>query len=756
MNDSPVNRVIGTATNKVPSVVKIFVASTEGVSYGCLENSKCKFLKGVPCDPVDIFKLARYIFPNKDPEPTEAGKTEVSDLKCLEYVVNLAGHRLNLDLKHHWDELCSRDTSFPEITSNGIIATQFDLKQEIGLYKKAKEKERYVTQMSGRGDQATTILETNLCPAQELSWNRVKMRTQDSEDTCEKNVESGVPIFKWPTNGPLPEMVDCWEKNGLSVLDGLNELIQKRKYEKERNTLLEVLKQIKRNFIHKKSRKKVDRFIKIVESHKEISLKKITFFVYWVQRILKNIQKRSKELNIRNFESHEESTNCIDNCHKSGKCPELIVKRRGDTNITSILLDTGAESNILDVDTMEQVLKVSRDEVSPLDYQLSLRGSTGLKLNAILGQVTICLSFLLETSQVQENFENHKWISSTITFLVADSTVQLKHIILGIPFMRKHRVSLHFAPRPKVSAVISDTPNGSMSRVHLKLKSNKVKLHLSRPVKIGDETAVFTMSNLAVENDYILSLKNDTALQLPSHIVFSGYLQNNGEESLSLQKNILLPVWTENECANVTLIAEVFQIPQTSEQKVHNSECFTNVVTSSTAGPGDSHDQGNRNESHRASQSTYNIIQDTDKAEIEKLNNLKYMCNLACLPLGDQQKILGSSNDINKNVHVIAVNEIETDSGSKEGPEIEKEVNLCKICNVFSNKCECSILCSVCNEMRSNKILCKCDRQHVKLLATKIGKSMTGGLEEQNDQVNYIPNSEQVGFLMSSTVIWIR
>ena len=71
-------------------------------------------------------------------------------------------------------------------------------------------------------------------------------------------------------------------------------------------------------------------------------------------------------MNIRNFESREESTNCMDNCHKSGKCPELIVKRRGDTKITSILLDTGAETNILDVDTMEQVLKVSRDEVSPL------------------------------------------------------------------------------------------------------------------------------------------------------------------------------------------------------------------------------------------------------------------------------------------------------------------------------------------------------------------------------------------------------
>ena len=171
-----VNRVIGTATKRVPSVVKIFGTSTEGVSYGCLNNSNYKFLNGEQCDPVEIFKLARYVFPNKDPNPTEAGETEVSDLRCLEYVVNMAGHRLNLELKQHWDELCTRDTSFPEITSNGILATQFDLKQEIGMYKKAKEKERYVTQIS-QGDQATTILETNLSPAQELTWSRVKKQT---------------------------------------------------------------------------------------------------------------------------------------------------------------------------------------------------------------------------------------------------------------------------------------------------------------------------------------------------------------------------------------------------------------------------------------------------------------------------------------------------------------------------------------------------------------------------------------------------
>ena len=123
-------------------------------------------------------------------------------------------------------------------------------------------------------------------------------------------------------------------------------------------------------------------------------------------------------------------------------------KTERGTKIFSILMDTGAETNILGVDILEQVLKVSRENISPLGYELSLRGTTGLKSNAILGQITVCLAFLLEHSQRNEEFNQHKWVSSTVTFLVADSTINLKHVIVGIPFMRKHYVSLHFNPRP--------------------------------------------------------------------------------------------------------------------------------------------------------------------------------------------------------------------------------------------------------------------------------------------------------------------
>ena len=319
-----------------------------------------------------------------------------------------------------------------------------------------------------------------------------------------------------------------------------------------------ILRQIKNNFTHKKSRKRVNKFKKLVSTHKDISLKRSVYFIYWFYRIFKNVQGRPREFNISNFESNEINTNCEDKGHQIGKCPELIIKREGASKITYILMDTGAESNILGVEALEQVLKVSREEITPLSYQLSLRGTTGLKYNAILGRVTVCLSFLLEASQKNEEFDQHKWVSSKVTFPVADSSVNLRHIILGIPFMRMHCIALHFNPRPKVSAMFSVAPHGRRSRVNLKLNSDTVKLHLSKPIKIGDETASFSMTNLAVEDDFVLLLKNETNLQLPSHIVFNGFLKSDGEESLLLNKTSELPVWTETECNKVTLLAEVF------------------------------------------------------------------------------------------------------------------------------------------------------------------------------------------------------
>ena len=127
------------------------------------------------------------------------------------------------------------------------------------------------------------------------------------------------------------------------------------------------------------------------------------------------------------------------------------MKRVGTTQLATVLIDTGAEDNILSLESLEHVFQVSKEAIRPLGFNLSLRGSTGLRNNAILGKVTVELFFLLEASKQKSEFDQHHWISSKIDFLVADNSVSLKNIIIGIPFMRKLLMSLHSLPRPKLS-----------------------------------------------------------------------------------------------------------------------------------------------------------------------------------------------------------------------------------------------------------------------------------------------------------------
>ena len=146
------------------------------------------------CDPVSIFKLARFIFPKQDPSPTEAGLKEISDFQSLEYLINVAGHRLTWDLKQEWDSLCNRDTAYPEITSSGVLSTQYDFKQEINAFKRSKAKEQYIVQKTEQDGRANTIFNTNVSPSLEKC-------ARNSVDAG-RILASDVPIFNWPTSGP--------------------------------------------------------------------------------------------------------------------------------------------------------------------------------------------------------------------------------------------------------------------------------------------------------------------------------------------------------------------------------------------------------------------------------------------------------------------------------------------------------------------------------------------------------------------------
>ena len=132
-------------------------------------------------------------------------------------------------------------------------------------------------------------------------------------------------------------------------------------------------------------------------------------------------------------------------------------------------------------------------------------------------------------------------------------------------------------------------------------------------------------------------------------------------------------------------MAEVSKIYQTAMQEVQNSEYFMKADSSSSSGRNDSHNPTNRDMSHKSTQNSYSIIKDNDIAEIDKINNLRYICNFSCLPTNDQKEILSSKK---QSKNVVSVHEAKTDSRSKKGPEIKNELKLCNKYHVFENKCE--------------------------------------------------------------------
>ena len=170
----------------------------------------------------------------------------------------------------------------------------------------------------------------------------------------------------------------------------------------------------------------------------------------YIDKIIKNNIK-VRVLAVRNLDS--EKAECLDRHRDSGLCPEVYIKKyneQSDTIITTGLIDSGAECNILSLGALEEIFGMNKSDISPLNYSLSLRSSTGICHNAVLGTVIIKLSILNESHRNTGSY--HQWSTFRLKFMVTSSEVKLSRVILGTPFLSKHHVSLSFTPRPSLSA----------------------------------------------------------------------------------------------------------------------------------------------------------------------------------------------------------------------------------------------------------------------------------------------------------------
>ena len=216
----------GDASNYIPHEITIFASDLKDSSTELSINASL-------AENVSVHKLSRFIFPREDPGPTAAGKTEIPDLHCLEYAVNLACHRLDDDLKQHWDDLCTRDVSYPEVSKNGILTTNYDLKNQITLFNKSKEKERYVNSLANKAD--LDILAAESYPTHDfppgqgdesdyLSSSSANIFGRNAPKTIQKS-----PLFVHPNSGQLVTFIQQCKDVGITLIEGFNNLINERK-----------------------------------------------------------------------------------------------------------------------------------------------------------------------------------------------------------------------------------------------------------------------------------------------------------------------------------------------------------------------------------------------------------------------------------------------------------------------------------------------------------------------------------------------
>ena len=239
--------------------------------------------------------------------------------------------------------------------------------------------------------------------------------------------------------------------------------------------------------------------------------------------------------------------------------------------------------------------------------------------NAILGEVQIKLSLLQKNTTMHKNLGFHRWS-------------HLTKIILGAPFMERHRVSLCFSPRPRLSAILTDeSSSGHKLRVRLKIKSDKVNLHLCEPIEPEDKTATFLLSNLVISDNFSLKLSSNSKIKLPSQVVFRDYLQKDNGNALKLQQKITLPIRTSHQYTDLTVAAEVFPHNMLSQ---HQLQVDNNVEKTGIKLHSD------RSSHSHSSQYSHNICGADNYSEINTFENIKFASNFGSLPVREQMKLL--------------------------------------------------------------------------------------------------------------------
>ena len=240
---------------------------------------------------------------------------------------------------------------------------------------------------------------------------------------------------------------------------------------------------------------------------------------YYLRCISRTITLSEKFGNVR-----IESLNCTAaNEFTISDCPEILISLGNTDILQSALVDSGAQTSICPMSIFES-LGLDTAKIQKVSQHLSLVGTTGHFDNAILGTFTTPIYCLLKR---YDGDNTRVFGKSKITFLITKKEVQLKRIILGMPWQRATKLVLSMDVPIKISARL--VSEGTERRCSLELKnSEKVWIESVDKLSTADTKAMFYLNSIFLENSISLKLNNhNNNIILPNCI----NLKNNVEIS---------------------------------------------------------------------------------------------------------------------------------------------------------------------------------------------------------------------------------
>ena len=180
----------------------------------------------------------------------------------------------------------------------------------------------------------------------------------------------------------------------------------------------------------------------------------------------------------------------------------------------------------------------------------NIKSSTDTVINCIKGTINVNMQLLLKND---ENVKIFNFRKSTVKFLVADESVTLDRLLLGIPFLKEHCVKMHLNKNNCKMLGNFKTEQGY----------NKVRLYTT----IGDRNIIQGVNLTEIKQGYSLvdfqinkvictdfqaghSQPKQLGLKFPDYVQIKSFhfvrYKHNGWPFVEHSKNIRLPVNSED------------------------------------------------------------------------------------------------------------------------------------------------------------------------------------------------------------------